>query len=343
MHEAVSVIGAGSWGTALAHLLLSKGVPVRLWSYDAAVAEEIARKRTNRRFLPGVRLPGRIEVSTDLPEVLRGARTILAVVPTQFIRRTFRKAAAHVADGATLVSAAKGIENRTLLTTSEIFRELLDGKPRLAVLSGPSFAAEVSRGVPTAVTLAAERAEDAERLQRLFTTPYFRVYSSRDLMGVELGGALKNVMAIASGISDGLGLGHSSRAALITRGLAEMTRLGLARGADPTTFSGLSGLGDLVLTCTGDLSRNRSVGLRLGAGEKIRDILAGMTMVAEGVETARSAYRLARDVGVEMPIVTEVYRVLYRGKSPSRAVRELMSRPLTVEFAGRSAKGSPGR
>ena len=332
MSEAVSVVGAGSWGTALTHLLLSRGIPVRLWCYDTDVARELRRSRVNRVYLPSVRLPRGLEVHTSLPEVLEGARTILAVVPTQFIRKTFRRAAGHVSPDATVVTAAKGIEARTLLTASEIFRELLGPGPGMAVLSGPSFAAEVSRKVPTAVTLAAETESEAMRLQRLFTASYFRVYTSRDLMGVELGGALKNVMAIAAGISDGLGLGHSTRAALITRSLAEMIRLGTRLGAEAATFSGLSGLGDLVLTSTADLSRNRTVGVRLGSGKTLKEILDGMKMVAEGVETARSAYRLAAKNGVDMPIVTEVYRVLYRRKSPARAVDDLMSRSLKVEF-----------
>lgn len=332
MPEEISVIGAGSWGTALTHLLASKGIMVRLWGHEEEVIRQIRDTRTNNTFLPGVRLPGSVEPTTSLREALEAAQTVLAVVPTQFIRPTFRKASGWISPGATIVSASKGIEHRSLLSASEIFTELFGDEIRQAALSGPSFAKEVAKGAPTAVTLATANEDEAGRLQKLFNSPYFRVYTNQDIMGVEIGGALKNVMAIAAGISDGLGLGHSARAALITRSLAEMTRLGVALGADARTFSGLSGLGDLVLTCTGELSRNRTVGFKLGSGMKLKEILESMKMVAEGVATSRSAYRLAERTGVEMPIVTEVYKVLYRGKSPARAVSNLMSRSLKVEF-----------
>lgn len=332
MPEEISVIGAGSWGTALTHLLAAKGVRVRLWGHEEEVICQIRDSRTNKTFLPGVRLPSSVMPTTSLKEALEDAHTVLAVVPTQFIRGTFRKASRWLRKGTTVVSASKGIEHRSLLTASEIFTELFGSGIRQAVLSGPSFAREVAKAAPTAVTLATEDDNEAVRLQRLFNSPYFRVYTHRDIIGVELGGALKNVMAIAAGISDGLGLGHSARAALITRSLAEMIRLGVALGADERTFSGLSGLGDLVLTCTGELSRNRTVGFKLGSGMKLKDILESMLMVAEGVATSKSAYRLAEKAGVEMPIVAEVYKVLYRGKSPATAVRHLMSRSLKVEF-----------
>jgi len=332
MPEEISVIGAGSWGTALTHLLASKGVMVRLWGHEEDVIRQIRDSRTNKTFLPGVRLPRCVAATTSLREALEDAQTVLAVVPTQCIRGTFRKASPWLRTGATIVSASKGIEHRSLLTASEIYTELFGGGIRQAVLSGPSFAKEVAKGAPTAVTLATENDNEAARLQQLFNSPYFRVYTHRDMIGVELGGALKNVMAIAAGISDGLGLGHSARAALITRSLAEMIRLGVALGADARTFSGLSGLGDLVLTCTGELSRNRTVGFKLGSGMKLKDILESMKMVAEGVATSKSAYRLSEKAGVEMPIVAEVYKVLYRGKSPANAVRHLMSRSLKVEF-----------
>jgi len=334
MKEAVSVMGAGSWGTALAHLLGSKGVPVLLWSFEQEVVAEIRRTRVNRSYLPGRRLPETVTATSSMEEALAGTRVILGVVPVQHIRSVFRKCVGLVAENATLITASKGIENGTLLTPVQIYRELLAPSVRLAALSGPSFAKDVAAGVPTAVTLAVSDEGDAGPLQRLLSASYFRVYTNPDLVGVELGGALKNVMAIAAGISDGLGLGYSSRAALITRGLAEMIRLGTAMGGRAETFAGLSGLGDLVLTCTGDLSRNRTVGLKLGSGMTLKDTLAGMRMVAEGVETTRSTHALARKMHVDMPIVNEVYSVLFRRKSPARAVQQLMTRSPKSEFDG---------
>jgi len=334
MKESLSVIGAGSWGTCLAHLLSSKGLPVRLWSFEEDVVKSIRRTRTNRIYLPGVRLPQTLGPTSSLEESLEGASVILGVVPAQHIRSVFRKAAPHIRKGATVVSASKGIETRTLLTPVQVYHEILGRSVHLAALSGPSFAREVSRQVPTAVTLGVSRGCNAEMLQQIFTASYFRVYTHADLVGVELGGAVKNVMAIAAGISDGLELGHSARAALITRGLAEMIRLGTRMGARAETFAGLSGLGDLVLTCTGDLSRNRTVGFKLGSGMTLKEILSGMRMVAEGVETTRSVHSLARKMNVDMPIVQEVHSVLFRGKDPARAVKHLMSRSLKSEFNG---------
>ncbi len=334
MSKTISIIGAGAWGTALAHLLGSKGLPVKLWVRESDVFLQIHDTGYNKTYLPGIRLPSTITPTSSLEEALSTANIIIGVIPTQFIRSVFGKAGSFIANKATLVNASKGIEKKTLLTASGVFKELLGERVKHAVLSGPSFAKEVSSKIPTAVSLATESESEAGRLQRLFTTPYFRVYTNSDLVGAELGGALKNVIAIAAGISDGLGLGHSSRAALITRGLAEMTRIGVALGADQRTFSGLSGLGDLVLTCTGELSRNRTVGFKLGSGIKLKDILNGMKTVAEGVETSRSAYELSKKVGAETPIITEIYKVLYQRKSPVSAVKHLMARPPKSEFHG---------
>ena len=328
----VAVIGGGSWGTALAHLLGTSGHAVRLWAFEADIVCQITETRRNPTYLPNTELPVTVTATASLQEALTGTDTVLCVVPTQFIRSVFAEGGRYLSDGAAVVSASKGIEKKTLLTATGILEDVFGKRISIAALSGPSFAKEVVKRAPTAVTLSCANESVGRRLQKIISSPYFRVYAHDDLLGVELGGALKNVMAIAAGISDGLCLGHSTRAALITRGLAEMVRLGVALGADAQTFSGLSGLGDLVLTATGDLSRNRTVGLKLGQGMTIEAILADMRMVAEGVETSRSAYELATRTGVEMPIVEEVYRVIYEGKSPASAVRDLMSRSQKLEF-----------
>ena len=322
--ENISVIGSGSWGTTLANHLAEKGFHVKLWSYEKDLVEEIKRTGSNNIYLPGIPLSLNIDVTDDLNDAVRDARYILSVVPTQFTRSVFSSATHYLPEDAMIVSASKGIEHGSLLTVSSILENLTGGK--VSVLSGPSFAEEVIKKLPTAVTIASPDNETAVLLQDLFTTEYFRVYTNTDVLGVELGGALKNVMAIASGISDGLGLGTSTRAALITRGLAEMTRLGVAMGASEKTFGGLSGIGDLVLTCTGTLSRNYTVGFRLGRGETLHDILSGMKMVAEGVATSESAFELAKKHDVDMPIVEQIYLVIKENKRPSDAVRELMTR-----------------
>ena len=338
--EGVSVIGAGSWGTALAILLGEKGVRTTLWARRREFVEELRKERENKVYLPGYAIPGRVLITSELEEAAAGADVLLFVVPSHGMRAV----ATRVSDvlervpssslPKAVVCASKGIENDTLFTMSELLEQVLpEGlSGHMACLSGPSFAVEVASGTPTAVTVASPDRRLAERLQRLFSTEYFRVYASVDLVGVQLGGALKNVMAIAAGISDGLGFGHNSRAALITRGLAEMARLGVRRGANPLTFAGLAGLGDLVLTCTGDLSRNRQVGLKLGQGHSLEEILGDMKMVAEGVKTSRSAYQMARRHEVDMPITEGVYKVLYEGLDPRQAVRELLTRPLKQEF-----------
>jgi glycerol-3-phosphate dehydrogenase (NAD(P)+) len=326
----IAVIGAGSWGTTLASLLAEKEYDVSLWAFEKEIVETVRKTGMNSVYLPGVVLPANLKVTDDLEEAVKKSRYILNVVPTQFTRAVFKNALPYVPENAVLISAAKGIEHGTLLTVSSILKEITGHQ--IAVLSGPSFAKEVIKKLPTAVTLATESPDTGLILQEIFNTAYFRVYTHTDMLGVELGGALKNVIAIASGISDGLGLGHDARAALVTRGLAEIVRLGQSLGADERTFSGLSGIGDLVLTCTGPLSRNYSVGVSLGKGMTLKEILAATKSVAEGVATALSAYELSSKQGVEMPIVEQIYEVIYREKSPAAAVTMLMNRTLKSEF-----------
>ncbi|MBI4824436.1 MAG: NAD(P)-dependent glycerol-3-phosphate dehydrogenase [Nitrospirae bacterium] len=326
----IAVIGGGSWGTTLTILLAEKDYDTALWVYEEDIAFEIKRTRINSIYLPDAVLPESVVVSSKLSDVLRNARYIVCVVPTQHIRPVFASALPYIPEDAIIVSASKGIEKGTNLTPSQILKELTGRN--VSVLSGPSFAKEAIKRLPTAVTLASEDYGVGLLLQELFTTGSFRVYTHHDVIGVELGGALKNVIAIASGISDGLGLGYNARAALITRGLAEITRLGVMMGAKENTFSGLSGLGDLVLTCTGPISRNYTVGCNLAKGEKLHDIISRTKSIAEGIDTTKSAYDLARIYNIEMPIVQEVYQVLYEGKDPKDAVHELMNRSLKPEF-----------
>jgi glycerol-3-phosphate dehydrogenase (NAD(P)+) len=328
-----AVIGAGSWGTTLANLLAKKGLPVNLWAYEPELVETIRTRRENDLYLPGIELDPSLACTNSLEEAVTGAGLVLVVVPTQVLRGVVREMLPHLQATALVVSASKGIELDSLQLVSQMYDELLPEhlSCQFAVLSGPSFAREVAREMPTAVVVAARDEEVARQVQSLFSTDYFRVYTNRDVIGVELGGAIKNVIAIAAGVSDGLGFGSNTRAALITRGLAEMSRLGRALGGDPLTFSGLAGMGDLVLTCTGDLSRNRSVGLALGQGRSLSEILGEMRMVAEGVKTAESAWNLARKLGVEMPIIQKVHQLLYEGKPAREAVLELMTRDLKSE------------
>jgi glycerol-3-phosphate dehydrogenase (NAD(P)+) len=324
----VAVIGAGSWGTALADLLARGGRRTVLWSFEPEVADGITRHHRNPRYLAEVDLDPRLEATADLESAVRGAGAVVSVSPSHVVRPVMQRAAPWIEGGALLVSASKGIEVESLRTVDEVLAEILPPQiaRRAAFLSGPSFALEVARGHPTAVTMASRDPEAAEAAQQLFQTSSFRVYTTSDVTGVELGGSLKNVIAIAAGVAAGLGFGHNTTAALITRGLAEMTRLGVALGADPATFAGLAGMGDLILTCTGALSRNRSVGLELGRGRSLEEILAGMNEVAEGVRTARSAHALARREGVEMPIVAEVHSMLFEGRPAREAVERLMLR-----------------
>ena len=332
MSGPTAVVGAGAWGTALACLLGNKGEPVRLWAYEAEVVAEINHHHENRRYLPGVTLPPLLTASTSIPEVLDSVSAVLFVVPSHVAQTVATAMRTHLAS-IPIVSATKGLEEKRLRSISIVLEETVGRPPgSVFVLSGPSFAAEVGRGLPTAIVLAGPAGPEATALQRRLMTPAFRVYLAADRLGVEIGGALKNVIALAAGIADGLGFGHNTRAALITRGLAEMVRLGRAMGADPRTFAGLSGMGDLVLTCTGGLSRNRSVGLQLAEGKKLADILGGTYSVAEGVNTARVALALAERHQVEMPIVREVCEVLFNGKDPRRAVSELMERAARSEL-----------
>ncbi|SPD73509.1 Glycerol-3-phosphate dehydrogenase (NAD(P)+) [uncultured Desulfobacterium sp.] len=330
----VAVIGAGSWGTALANLLAQKGVDVNLWVREEEVFNQIQEAHINKVFLPDVLLDERLKPVRTFQDALDGRELVLMVVPSHVFRQVLMDLKPHMQENMSIISATKGIENQSLMVMSQVTASILPEMymKDFACIDGPSFAKEVSRKLPTAVTVACPDIQHAERLQRLFNTDFFRVYVSRDVIGVELGGALKNVIAIAAGAADGLKFGLNARAALITRGLAEITRLGVAMGANPHTFAGLAGMGDLVLTCTGDLSRNRTVGLEIGRGRSIDEITHGMTMVAEGIKTARSTYELAKKMGVDMPITTQVYQILYEGKNPKEAVKELMSRGLKAEL-----------
>ncbi|RJP84221.1 MAG: NAD(P)-dependent glycerol-3-phosphate dehydrogenase [Desulfobacteraceae bacterium] len=330
----IGVVGAGSWGTALASLLGMKGYAVDLWAYESEVRDSIAEIHENKVFLPGVQLSENISPSTDLEKVTADKDLVLVVVPSHVMRETAERFAGFLSDRSVIVSASKGIENKTHLTMTGVLEQTLPEifKHQLAVLSGPSFGREVAQKVPTAVTAASTSAEVAVFVQNVFSTPFFRVYTHDDVMGVELGGAVKNVIAIASGIIDGMGLGLNTRAALITRGLTEISRLGVRLGANPLTFSGLAGMGDLVLTCTGALSRNHTVGKLIGEGKKLDDILGQMKMVAEGVKTAKSVRNLSLRVRVDMPISHAVYGVLYEDLSPGQAVYQLMTRDLKDEL-----------
>jgi glycerol-3-phosphate dehydrogenase (NAD(P)+) len=329
--ERFTVLGGGSWGTTLAHLLAEKGFQVTLWARSDEVRRLIKEGRENTPYLPGIKLSENIYPTSTLEGAFNESAVVVCAIPSHGIRKVFQKALPYIPEGATIVSASKGIEEGSHLTSSAVLKEVLPGERDVVVLSGPTFAKEVCMGLPACVSAASESLEACMFVQRVFSTSSFRVYTNSDVTGVELGGALKNIIALASGISDGLGLGYNARAALITRGLAEMSRLGVKMGARAETFSGLSGLGDLVLTCTGELSRNRSVGLAIGRGQSLADILKGMRMVAEGVKTSRAVKELAGLHGVEMPITEEVNRVLYENRSPKEAVMELMIRELKGE------------
>ncbi|MEK6684322.1 MAG: NAD(P)H-dependent glycerol-3-phosphate dehydrogenase [Nitrospirota bacterium] len=326
MSTKIAVIGGGSWGTSLAFLMADQGFNVAIWVYEKEIVAAINEQHENILFLPGVALSPKIRATPALEESIQGADAVLFVVPSHVARTVLMKLGPILPKTAPIISATKGIENDTLLLMSQVMEEVLPpaSRPNIAVLSGPSFAREVCQRHPTAVSLAAKNHDLAVRLQPLFSTPYFKAFTTTDIIGVQLGGALKNVIALAAGGADGLGFGHNTRAALISRGLAEIIRLGQALGADPKTFSGLSGLGDLILTSTGALSRNRTVGYQIGLGVKLADILKEMKMVAEGVQTTRAAYHLARKHGVRMPIVQEIYSVLFEDKDPHQAVTDLM-------------------
>ena len=326
----VTVLGGGSWGTALAAHLVRAGHAVRLWVREAALAREIDARHENSRYLPGVILPEGIATSTDLATSLDGAAFVLVVIPSEFCRDLYHRVAPLLPKETQIVSATKGLELDTLLRMSEVAAEEIEGRP-VSVLCGPSFALEVAQGQPTAVVVAAREVEQAEAVQRMLSTQTLRAYSSDDVVGAELAAALKNVIAIAAGVVDGLGYGRNTQAALITRGLAEMTRLSVALGGSSETLSGLAGLGDLVLTCTGELSRNRRLGQALGAGKTLEEARAMTPMVAEGVRTTLAACALAERTGTDMPIATEMREVLHRGKPPRAAALDLMMRSLKRE------------
>lgn len=323
-----AVIGAGSWGTALANLLARKGEETILWSYEADVADGINAEHRNPTYLPESPLDPRLRATASIEEAVRGAGKVVSVSPSHTVRAVMGQVAPHLDEDALIVSASKGIEQGTLKMMDGVLADVLHPEVarRVAYLSGPSFAREVADGQPTAVTMASHDVERAIAAQELFQTDYFRVYTTTDVTGVELGGSVKNVIAIASGVIAGLGFGYNTTAALITRGLAEITRLGVRMGADPLTFAGLAGMGDLILTCTGGLSRNRSVGVHLGEGKTLDEILEHMNEVAEGVRTTRSTHDLARREEVEMPIVDEVYAILFEGRAAREAVESLMVR-----------------
>jgi glycerol-3-phosphate dehydrogenase (NAD(P)+) len=329
----VAVLGAGAWGTALAKLLADKHNPTMLWSHRREVADHVNEHHVNERYLPTAELPANLRATTDLEEALAGAELVVIVIPSHGLRQVIRDARRHIPSGALLCSASKGIENDSLMLMSDVLLEELGhaAQPRLTYLSGPSFAKEVAARHPTTVVVAGTSERETEAVQHLFATDLFRTYASHDVVGVEVGGALKNVIAIAAGVADGLGFGHNTRAGLITRGLAEIGRLAAHKGANPLTLAGLAGMGDLVLTCTGELSRNRTVGVELGKGRTLGDILATLGHVAEGVKTTRSAYDLSVKYGVDMPITVETYRILYDDKPPRQAVVDLMTRALTKE------------
>ncbi len=330
----VTVLGGGSWGTALAKLLAEKGDDTVLWSVELDVVSEVNTAHRSSRYLPGIELPKNLTATHDIVKALEGTTMVVFVVPSHGTREVAKMVAAHIPTDVPVVSATKGIENESLMFMDEVLTDELPRAMRsqLAFLSGPSFAKELAQRLPTVVVVASRTLDVAATVQQRFRTPYLRIYTSADVPGVECGGALKNVIAIAAGAADGLGFGHNTRAALITRGLSEMARVAMARGGSALTLAGLSGMGDLVLTCTGELSRNRTVGLELGKGRKLDDVLHGLGHVAEGVKTAKSAYELSLKLKIELPITREVYAVLYEGKSAQAAVVDLMERELGHEF-----------
>lgn len=333
----ICVVGAGSFGTALAILLADKGHEVALWGHNSAHIDRLTKDRENRKYLPGIIFPENLGIFTELEQAVDAAGTLVMAVPSHCYRSVFSQIIPFITEKCRIISAVKGIENDSLMTMTQVMAELIvreeieDKNIELGVLSGPSFAKEVANKIPTAVTVGFENLQTAKEMQRLFVTDYFRVYATTDLIGLEISASLKNIIAIAAGVCDGLGYGLNTRAALITRGLAEIQRLGMKLGGEAATFAGLSGLGDLLLTCTGDLSRNRTVGLKLGEGKSLEQIKEEMEMVAEGVKTTKSAYDLARKLQIEVPIIEQVYNIIYLAKNCSEAVRDLLGRELKVE------------
>ncbi len=331
----VAILGAGSFGTTLALVLNQNKHQVTCWSYEKKTVDEIKSKGTNEKFLPGVDIPKTIHVTTSLEETVTNAEVVVIAIPSQVVREVLGKMSEYYPVSAIWITVAKGIENGSLLRVSSVINQKLNIDPtRIVALSGPSHAEEVSREVPTAVVSASISIKTAESIQKLFMTPYFRVYASSDIIGVELGGALKNIIALAAGICDGAGFGDNTKAALITRGLVEINRIGVKMGANANTFAGLSGMGDLVVTCMSRHSRNRYVGEQIGKGRSLDDILNEMAMVAEGVKTTKSAYELSKKENVEMPITEQVYQTLFENKSPVKAMRDLMTRESKIEDWG---------
>jgi glycerol-3-phosphate dehydrogenase (NAD(P)+) len=329
----ITIIGAGGWGTALSLTLANLGHAVRLWAYEEEVVESLRIRHENELFMPGVRLPESVIPTNDLVEALAGAEVVVTAAPSHVCRTLYERMLPSLQPDMVFVSATKGLDTERLMRMSEVFRSVVGEsfRPQLTVLSGPSFAREVAQGHPTALVVASDEREAAQLIQSEFSSPALRLYTSSDVVGVELGGAVKNVIAIAAGVVEGLGLGHNPTAALITRGLAEMTRLACACGARRETLAGLAGMGDLVLTCTGHLSRNRTVGVELGQGRKLAEIIGPMRMVAEGVKTTAATVALAARHAIEMPITQQVHRILEGQVSPREAIRELMERTLKEE------------
>jgi len=331
--KTLAVVGAGSWGTALAIVLAPRFPSVRLWVYETDLAARMRESRENDVYLPGYQLPGHVTVTSELAQALEGADVVLSVMPSHLVRGLYRRMLPFLNDSMVFVSATKGLENDSLLRISEVIREVIQERMQasVAVISGPTFAREVARFEPTALVVASDTPSVAERVQAAFSGPTFRLYTSEDTIGVEIGGSIKNVVAIGAGVLHGMGLGHNAMAALITRGLAEMTRLAMAMGGRPQTLAGLAGLGDLVLTCTGDLSRNRTVGVELAHGRKLDEIVGSMRMVAEGIKTTNAAVDLARRWSVDMPISQQMFQMLHFGISPREAIQRLMERSLKGE------------
>jgi glycerol-3-phosphate dehydrogenase (NAD(P)+) len=335
MLKPIGIIGAGGWGIALAKVLADKGEQVTLWCHGAESYHELQENRESHIYLAGILLPSSIKFTRSIEAAVTDKSLIICAVPSHTVRGVMASASSCVSSQTTVLCGTKGLEEESLKTMGEVLAEIF-GDPqqqRHAFLSGPTFAIEVARGLPAAVTVAARQEDTARDVQETISTQNFRVYTSTDIVGVQMGGVIKNIIAIAAGISDGLNLGHNARAALITRGLAEMTRLAIRMGADPMTLAGLPGLGDLVLTCAGDLSRNRKVGIQIAQGKSVQEITQGTRMVAEGVRNTRSVYILARNLGAEMPIVEQMYKVIHEGKKPAEAVRDLMQRSLKSELS----------
>ena len=329
----ITILGAGGWGTALSVVLHHNKHNISLWEFNKDLAEKFKLNRENERFLPGIKIPSEINITSDLKEAVNEKEIVIFAVPSHVVREVAEKIKNFDVKDKILISAVKGVENNTLYRISEVLKDVLIdlSNDNIAVLSGPSHAEEVSRKIPTAVTIASRNTELAIHLQNVFMNPFFRVYASEDIIGVELGGSLKNVIAIAAGICDGAELGDNTKSALLTRGIAEITRLGAAMGAEPKTFSGLTGIGDLIVTCYSTHSRNRFVGEQIGKGKKLHDIQKDMVMVAEGIKTAESAYQLSIKYKVETPIIEKVYNILFNNENPKNAVYELMTREAKIE------------